>query len=89
MQFKYEDSYLEMQSPDFQLELNVTFTLLTDAEYGVLLYHGSKSRPHLAVELFKGRVRVSFDLGGTNLVDVTNNLVTSLYTYAKVNDSNR
>lgn len=70
-----------MQSPDLQRELNMTFTILTNAEYGILLYHGSKSRSHLAIELFKGRVRVSFDLGGIEPV------VNSMYTYAKVNDS--
>lgn len=70
-----------MQSPDLQQELNITFTILTNAEFGILLYHGSKSRAHLAVELFKGKVRVSFDIGGNEPV------VTSMYTYAKVNDS--
>lgn len=82
MQFSYEDSYLEMQSADLEQEFNVTFTLITDADFGVLLYHGSKSRPHLAVELFKGRVRVSFDVGANEPTPS----MTTMYTYAKVND---
>lgn len=71
-----------MESPDLEQELNITFTIITGAETGILVYHGSKSKPHLAVELFKGRIRVSFDVG-----NYVANAVTSIYSYAKVNDS--
>ena len=81
VQFKYEDSYMEMETPDLEQEVNITFTIITSIETGVLVYHGSKSRPHLAVELFKGRIRVSFDVGNEAAS------VTSIYSYAKINDS--
>ena len=90
VQFKYDDAYVEMQAPDFEQTVNITFTVITSAEFGVLLYYGSKSRANLAVELFKGRVRVSFDLGGpvplSGSAPSSDNAVTSMYTYAKIND---
>jgi slit protein 2 len=60
VQYKFEDSYLEFESPDFEQKLNFTFSMVTEAEQGVLFYHGSKAKKHLAVELFKGRLRISY-----------------------------
>ncbi len=60
VQYKFEDSYLEFESPDFEQKLNLTFTIITGAEEGVLFYHGSKAKKHMAVELFKGRLRISY-----------------------------
>jgi slit protein 2 len=77
--FQYEDSYLELESPELDTQFNLTFTILTDAENGVLFYHGSKAKHHMAVELFKGRIRISFDVGNTPS--------STMFSYAKVNDS--
>ena len=41
--------------------INLTLHVKTDQQHGVLLYTGQ--RQHLAVELFKGRLRVSLDVG--------------------------
>lgn len=57
-----DDSYMEFESQDMD-NFNLTFTLATKAEHGILLYHGSKAREHISVELFKGRIRVSLDMG--------------------------
>lgn len=76
---QYEDSYLELESPELDSHFNITFTFVTDAENGVLFYHGSKAKHHMAVELFKGRIKVSFDVGNTP---------STMFSYAKVNDSN-
>ncbi len=80
VKFEYEDSYLELETPDLESKFNFTFTLITEAEYGVLLYHGSRSKQHLAIELFKGRIRISFDVGNTP--------ASTLFSYANLYDSN-
>ena len=37
---------------------------MTKAQDGVLVYHGTdKDRQYLAVELFRGRLRISYDVG--------------------------
>ena len=77
--FKYEDSYVELESPDLESSFNLTFSVITEAEDGVLFYHGSKAKKHLGVELFKGRVRISYDIGNT--------LASTVFSYAKINDS--
>lgn len=75
---QYEDSYLELESPELDNHFNITFTLITDAENGLLFYHGSKAKHHMAVELFKGRIRISFDVGNTPS--------STMFSYAKIND---
>lgn len=77
--FQYEDSYLEFESPDLESKLNLTFSLITEAENGILFYHGSKSRKHFSAELLKGRIRLSFDIGNQAAG-------ISIYSYAKIND---
>ena len=42
-------------------EANVTLIFSTDEENGVLVFNGDSQ--HIAVELFRGRVRVSYDVG--------------------------
>jgi slit protein 2 len=76
--FQYEDSYLEFESPDLEYALNLSLSIMTEAEYGILLYHGSKAKQHMAVELFKGRLRISYDVG--------NSPVSTMFSYAKIND---
>ena len=79
VKLEYEDSYLELETPDLEYKFNLTFTLITEAEFGILLYHGSRTKQHIAVELFKGRVRISYDVG--------NAPASTLFSYAKINDS--
>ena len=76
--YQYEDSYLEFESPDLEYPFNLSLSITTEAEYGILLYHGSKAKQHMAVELFKGRIRISFDVG--------NSPVSTMFSYAKIND---
>lgn len=78
VQLDQSDSYLEFETPDLDKKFNITFSLITAADEGVLIYHGSRSKQHFVVELFKGRIRVSFDLGNT--------ATSTLFSYAKVND---
>jgi slit 2 len=78
--YSFDDSYIELEAPELDSTiLNISFTVITEAENGILLYHGSKSRQHVAVELFKGRVRVSYDIG--------NAAATTLFSHGRVNDS--
>lgn len=58
---KDEDSYLQLSRVDFRQATNVTLAFTTDSENGIILYSGDSQ--HVAVELFRGRVRVSFDIG--------------------------
>lgn len=73
----FERAYVELASPvNSWRTINITFTLWTRAERGVLLYAHTetddaatqsdkkrKAQPHLAVELYKGRLRISWMLG--------------------------
>ncbi|CAF0707250.1 unnamed protein product [Brachionus calyciflorus] len=76
--YEYEDSYIELEAQDMENDLNLTFSFMSLNENSILLYHGSKSTKHLALELYKGRLRVSFDLG--------NGQGTNLYSYSILND---
>ncbi len=78
VQFDKSDSYLEFETPDMEVDFNLTFSLVTSAEQGVLVYYGSRAKQHIAVEMFKGRIRLSFDMG--------NSQTTTLFSNAKVND---
>ena len=42
-------------------EANITMIFSTEEENGILVYNGESQ--HIAVELFRGRVRVSYDVG--------------------------
>lgn len=59
--FGANDSYIALEPLRTQPSSNVTLHFRTSQEDGVLLYTGKSA--HLAVELFKGRVRVSYDVG--------------------------
>lgn len=60
MSFAHNNSYaaLELLKP-LQSTLNITVHVSTTATTGVLLYRGT-GEEHLAVELFRGRLRISF-----------------------------
>lgn len=55
---------------------NVTLTFATNQENGVIMYNGQKH--HIAVELFRGRIRVSYDVG--------NYPVSTMFSYEQVAD---
>ncbi|CAB0005017.1 unnamed protein product, partial [Nesidiocoris tenuis] len=61
LSFSYNTSFVEMEPLRTKPEANVTMVFSTAQEYGVLLYDGQSE--HLAVELFNGRIRVSYDVG--------------------------
>lgn len=76
---QYEDSYLEFETPDLENNFNLTFQLMTTLDTGILFYHGSKNKQHMAVELFKGRIRVSYDIGNAPVSS-------TMFSYGKIND---
>lgn len=55
-------SFIQLITPPFRPSINVTISFTTRSPNGVLVYHG-KERKHLAVEVFKGRLRISYDVG--------------------------
>lgn len=52
---------MELEPLRTKPEANVTITFSTTQDNGVILYDGQSE--HLAVELFNGRIRVSYDVG--------------------------
>ena len=91
--FHNGQAYLQFDPLDSETanHLNVTFDLATNNDFGVLLYAGQVKRfkqldqsnnqltqHHLAVELYKGRVRVSLNLG--------NHSTATMFSYELVND---
>ncbi|KAL8561823.1 hypothetical protein ACOMHN_046949 [Nucella lapillus] len=73
---KEEDSFLQFPRMDFSQGVNITLVFATDSDNGVLLYTGLDQ--HVAVELFRGRIRVSFDVG--------NYPVSTMFSYQRVDD---
>ena len=61
LSFSHNTSYVELEPLNFKPQANVTMTFATEQQNGVLLYTGD--RQHLAIELFRGRIRVSYDVG--------------------------
>lgn len=61
LSFMHNTSYVEMERLNVRPDANVTITFATEQLNGVLLYTGESQ--HLAVELFRGRLRVSYDVG--------------------------
>lgn len=68
-------------------DLNVTLDLVTSAEFGILLYAGQVkpqnaqeklNQHHLAIELYRGRIRVSLNLA--------NHSTATMFSYELVND---
>ncbi|KAG6461521.1 hypothetical protein O3G_MSEX012680 [Manduca sexta] len=76
--FSHNDSLVELEPLRTVPQANVTLVFSTKQHHGVLMYFGENE--HLAVELFNGRVRVSYDVG---------NLPTStMYSFEMVSDGN-
>lgn len=61
MTFSHRRSLLVANGPDTSSMVNFAVSFATEHENGVLLYLGDEE--HFAVELFRGRVRVSYDVG--------------------------
>ena len=78
LSFLHNESYVELEPLNVRPNANVTITFATEQENGVLLYSGESQ--HLAVELFRGRLRVSYDVG--------NYPVSTMFSYELVADGN-
>ncbi|CAO1438147.1 unnamed protein product, partial [Diamesa tonsa] len=59
--FLHNNSFVEMEPLRTKPEANVTIVFSTTQQNGVLMYDGNNE--HFAVELFNGRIRVSYDVG--------------------------
>ncbi|KAK0077767.1 hypothetical protein PV325_003479, partial [Microctonus aethiopoides] len=79
LSFVDNSSLVELEPLRTKPEANVTIVFTTTHENGVLLYNGmDQSGEHIAVELFNGRVRVSYDVG--------NYPTSTMYSYEMVSD---
>ena len=54
-------SWVELEPLRTKPEANITLVLSTTELNGILLYNGESQ--HIAVELFLGRIRISYDVG--------------------------
>uniref|UniRef100_A0A915KA31 EGF-like domain-containing protein n=1 Tax=Romanomermis culicivorax TaxID=13658 RepID=A0A915KA31_ROMCU len=66
LSFDGRSSYAEIEPLTFRPTVNLTLTFNSRRSYGVLLYvggGGDEGDGHLGVELFEGRVRVSYFIG--------------------------
>ncbi|XP_037088606.1 LOW QUALITY PROTEIN: protein slit-like [Pollicipes pollicipes] len=76
LRFTHNDSYLELAPLKTLPKTNITLVVATETQSGVLLYYGRSQ--HLAVELFKGRLRISYDVG--------NYPVSNMFSYEIIGD---
>ncbi|KAJ8399316.1 hypothetical protein AAFF_G00413540 [Aldrovandia affinis] len=59
--FVDRESYLQIPSALISSQANISLQIATDEDNGILLYKGDND--HIAVELYRGRLRVSYDTG--------------------------
>nr|XP_055061421.1 slit homolog 2 protein isoform X3 [Misgurnus anguillicaudatus] len=59
--FINRESFLQIPSNLISEQANISLQIATDEDNGVLLYKGDNE--HIAVELYRGRLRVSYDSG--------------------------
>ncbi|XP_050293925.1 protein slit isoform X3 [Anthonomus grandis grandis] len=76
LSFTHNNSYVELEPLRTKPEANVTIVFATTEENGVLMYDGHNE--HLAVELFSGRIRISYNVG--------NYPVSTMYSFEMVSD---
>ncbi|XP_059055035.1 protein slit [Achroia grisella] len=76
--FNHNDSLVELEPLHTTPQANVTLVFSTTQLHGVLLYVGDNE--HLAVELFNGRIRISYDVG--------NYPTSTMYSFEMVSDGN-
>uniref|UniRef100_A0A182PQM3 Protein slit n=1 Tax=Anopheles epiroticus TaxID=199890 RepID=A0A182PQM3_9DIPT len=74
--FLHNNSFVELEPLRTKPEANVTIVFSSTQQNGVLMYDGHNE--HLAVELFNGRIRVSYDVG--------NDPVSTMYSFEMVAD---
>uniref|UniRef100_A0A182MDH5 Protein slit n=1 Tax=Anopheles culicifacies TaxID=139723 RepID=A0A182MDH5_9DIPT len=74
--FLHNNSFIELEPLRTKPEANVTIVFSSTQQNGVLMYDGHNE--HLAVELFNGRIRVSYDVG--------NDPVSTMYSFEMVAD---
>lgn len=74
--FIHNNSFVELEPLRTKPEANVTVVFSSTQQNGVLMYDGNNE--HLAVELFNGRIRVSYDVG--------NNPTSTMYSFEMVAD---
>ncbi|GFO50375.1 protein slit-like protein [Plakobranchus ocellatus] len=75
--FQEKNSYVKLPRVDFRHSaVNITISFSTKRPKGILLYAGEQQ--HVAVELFRGRIGVSFDVG--------NYPVSNMFSYRQVDD---
>ncbi|XP_077992142.1 slit homolog 2 protein-like [Glandiceps talaboti] len=74
--FTQKDSYVQYQQLQNKPHANVTMIFATTQENGILIFNGHMD--HVAVELFYGRVRVSYDVG--------NHPVSTMFSNERIND---
>lgn len=77
LSFVHNTSYVELEPLRTKPEANVTVVFTTTQENGILLYDGHSE--HLAVELFNGRIRVSYDVGNYPVSTMYRSVFHSLY----------
>ena len=61
LSFLHNTSYVELEPLNPRPQANLTLTFATEQQNRILLYTGDKQ--HLAAELFRGRIRISYDVG--------------------------
>ncbi|XP_077136106.1 slit homolog 2 protein isoform X5 [Ranitomeya variabilis] len=76
--FVGKDSFLQIPSTRIRSQTNISLQVATDEDSGILLYKGDKD--HVAVELYRGRVRVSYDTGSYP--------ASAIYSVDTINDGN-
>ncbi len=59
--YRHIDSYIALEPLEMKPAVNLTLTVTSESKTGVLVYYGEES--HLAVELYEGRVKVSYYVG--------------------------
>lgn len=59
--FREKDAYIALPKVDVDPQLNITVIFSTKQDSGILLYTGVEQ--HIAAELFRRRIRISFDVG--------------------------
>ncbi|KAI5634638.1 EGF-like domain-containing protein [Phthorimaea operculella] len=74
--FSHNDSLVELEPLRTVPQANVTLVFSTTQTHGVLMYFGDNE--HLAVELFNGRIRISYDVG--------NHPTSTMYSFEMVSD---
>ncbi|XP_073430761.1 slit homolog 2 protein isoform X1 [Dendrobates tinctorius] len=76
--FVGKESFLQIPSTRIRSQTNISLQVATDEDSGILLYKGDKD--HVAVELYRGRVRVSYDTGSYP--------ASAIYSVETINDGN-